>query len=149
MIRDYFRVLLVDLSTGRSTITDIDGRNSVAGGSGLAAMLFEKYGLPDKPWNEPGQPLIFAIGPLTGYFPLMSKTVCAFKSPYHDQFAESHAEGRSALSMRFADFDALVIRGKAPRPSSLSVGSRHLDLRDVHFLWGMDLLKTGKMLRRM
>ncbi len=149
MIRDYFRVLVVDLATGRGAIANLDGRDTVAGGSGLAAMLFDKYGLPDNPWDDPEQPLIFAIGPLTGYFPLMSKTVCAFKSPYHDQYAESHAGGRSALSLRFADLDALVIRGRAPTPSCLSVGSRHLDLRDVHFLWGMDLLKTGKMLRRM
>ena len=149
MIRDHFRTLIVDLATGRGSIANLDGRDAVAGGSGLAAMLFDKYGLPDRPWNDPEQPLIFAIGPLTGYFPLMSKTVCAFKSPYHDQYAESHGGGRSALSLRFADFDALVIRGKAARPSCLSVGSRHLDLRDVHFLWGMDLQKTGKMLRRM
>ncbi len=149
MIRDHFRVLTVDLATGRGLIESLDGRDSVVGGSGLAAMLFDKYGLPERPWNDPEQPLIFAIGPLTGYFPLMSKTVCAFKSPYHDQFAESHAGGRSALSLRFADIDALVIRGKAATPSCLSVGSRHLDLKDVHYLWGMDLLKTGKMLRRM
>jgi aldehyde:ferredoxin oxidoreductase len=149
MIRDHFRVLLADLATGRGTIAKLEGRDTVAGGSGLAAMLFDQYGLPDRPWDDPGQPLIFAIGPLTGYFPLMSKTVCGFKSPYHDQYAESHAGGRSALSLRFADFDALVIRGRAPTPSCLSVGSRHLDLRDVHFLWGMDLFKTGKMLRRM
>ncbi len=44
MIREHFRVLMVDLSSGQRTITDIDGRNTVAGGSGLAAMLFEKYG---------------------------------------------------------------------------------------------------------
>jgi aldehyde:ferredoxin oxidoreductase len=149
MIRDHFRVLLVDLATGRGTIANLDGRDTVAGGSGLAAMLFDQYGLPDRPWDDPEQPLIFAIGPLTGYFPLMSKTVCAFKSPYHDQYAESHGGGRSAHALRFADLDALVIRGTAPTPSCLSVGSRHLDLRDVHFLWGMDLLKTGKMLRRM
>ena len=149
MIRDYFRVLMVDLSAGRSTITDIDGRNTVAGGSGLAAMLFEKYGLLDKPWNNPDQPLIFAIGPLTGYFPLMSKTVCAFKSPYHNQFAESHAGGRSALSMRFADYDALVITGRAKSPSALIVGSRHIEIKDVHYLWGTDLYVAGKMLRRM
>ncbi len=149
MIRDHFRVLRIDLGTGRGLIENLDGRDTVAGGSGLAAMLFEKYGLPDRPWNDPEQPLIFAIGPLTGYFPLMSKTVCAFKSPYHDQYAESHAGGRSALSLCFADYDALVIQGKASRPSCLSIGSRHLDLKDVHFLWGMDLLKTGKMLRRM
>jgi aldehyde:ferredoxin oxidoreductase len=149
MIREHFRVLVVDLATGRGSIANLEGRDSVAGGSGLAAMLFDKYGLPEQPWEDPEQPLIFAIGPLTGYFPLMSKTVCAFKSPYHDQYAESHGGGRSALSLRFADYDGLVIRGKAPRPSCLSIGSRHLDLKDVHFLWGMDLLKTGKMLRRM
>ena len=72
-------------------------------------MLFGKYGHAEKPWDDPDQPLILAIGPLTGYFPLMSKTVCAFKSPYHDQYAESHGGGRSALSLRFADLDALVI----------------------------------------
>jgi len=149
MIRDHFRILLVDLGSGRGVIELLDGRNEVAGGSGLAALLFDKYGLADRPWDDPAQPLIFAIGPLTGYFPLMSKTVCAFKSPYHDQYAESHAGGRSALSLRFADYDALVIRGRASTPSCLSIGSRHLDLRDVHFLWGMDLFKTGKMLRRM
>lgn len=149
MIREYFRVLVVDLATGRGSVTNLEGRDAFAGGSGLAAMLFDKYGLPDRPWDDPEQPLIFAIGPLTGYFPLMSKTVCAFKSPYHDQYAESHGGGRSALSLRFADLDALVIRGKASTPSCLSVGSRRLELRDVHFLWGMDLLKTGKMLRRM
>jgi len=149
MISDHFRVLMVDLGTGRGSIENLAGRDTVAGGSGLAAMLFNKHGLPESPWDDPQQPLIFTIGPLTGYFPLMSKTVCAFKSPYHDQYAESHAGGRSALSLRFAGFDALVIRGKAPTPSCLSIGSRHLDLKDVHFLWGMDLFKTGKMLRRM
>jgi aldehyde:ferredoxin oxidoreductase len=149
MIREHFRVLIVDLGTGRGSITSLEGRDTVAGGSGLAAMLFDKYGFADRPWDDPEQPLIFAIGPLTGYFPLMSKTVCAFKSPYHDQYAESHGGGRSALSLRFADLDALVIRGKARSPSCLLVGSRHLELQDVHFLWGMDLLTTGKMLRRM
>ncbi|NJD55038.1 MAG: aldehyde ferredoxin oxidoreductase [Nitrospirae bacterium] len=149
MIRDHFRVLTADLSTGKRTITDIDGRNTVAGGSGLAAMLFEKYAILDKSWNDPGQPLIFAIGPLTGYFPLMSKTVCAFKSPYHDQYAESHAGGRSALAMRFADFDAVVIIGKAKSPSALIVGSRQIEIKDVHYLWGTDLYAAGKILRRM
>ncbi len=148
MIRDHFRTLVVDLASGRGSMVDIDGRDTVAGGSGLAAMLFNRYGHPGKPWDDPEQPLIFAIGPLTGYFPLMSKTVCAFKSPYHDQYAESHAGGRSALALRFADLDALVITGKAVEPSLLSVGSRLLELKKVPYLWGMDALASGKFLRR-
>jgi aldehyde:ferredoxin oxidoreductase len=149
MIRDYFRVLKVDLSTGRGQIEEIEGRNICAGGSGLAALLFGRMGFPDRSWEDPEQPLIFAIGPLTGYFPLMSKVVCAFKSPYHDQYAESHGGGRSALSMRFADLDALVITGKAKRPSCLVVGSRTLEVKDVHYLWGKSVQRTGQMLRRL
>jgi len=38
------------------------------------------------------------------------------------------------LSMRFADLDALVITGKATRPSCLVVGSRTLEVKDVHYL---------------
>jgi len=149
MIRDHFRVLEMDLGTGRGKIAMHDGRKEYAGGSGLAALLFEKYCRADLPWHAPEQPLIFAIGPLTGYFPLMSKTVCAFKSPYHDQYAESHAGGRSALALRFADLDALVIAGRATRPSCLCVGSHHLELIDVHYLWGKPVDSTGKHLRRM
>jgi len=149
MIRDHFRVLCVDLSSGRGNVVSLDGRDKEAGGSGLAAILFSKYGLADKPWEDPDQPLIFAIGPLTGYFPLMSKTVCGFKSPYHDQYTESHAGGRSALSLRFADLDALVITGKANKPCCLSVGSRHIELKDAHYLWGMDIQASGKMMRGM
>jgi aldehyde:ferredoxin oxidoreductase len=149
MIRDHFRVLEVDLSTGRGKIEEIEGRNAWAGGSGLAALLFSRRGFADRGWKDPTQPLIFTIGPLTGYFPLMSKVVCAFKSPYHDQYAESHGGGRSALAMRFADLDALVITGKAKRPSCVVVGSRHLEVKDVHYLWGKSVQRTGLMLRGM
>lgn len=149
MIRDYFKVMTINLSSGQSTIVEVEGRNEVAGGSGLAALLFNKYGHVDKSWDYPEQPLIFAIGPLTGYFPLMSKTVCAFKSPYHNQYAESHAGGRSALAFRFADLDAIVITGKALNPVCISLGSRHIKIKEVHYLWGMDVYATGKYLRHM
>jgi aldehyde:ferredoxin oxidoreductase len=149
MIRDHFRVLRVDLNSGKGEILALDGRDKYAGGSGLAARLFSRFGRPDKPWDDPDQPLIFAIGPLTGLFPLMSKTVCAFKSPYHDQYAESHGGGRSALALRFADLDALVVTGKARTLTCLSLGSRHIELKDVHFMRGFDIHATGKLLRRM
>jgi aldehyde:ferredoxin oxidoreductase len=149
MIRDHFRVLKVNLDKGKGKILTLDGRDQFAGGSGLAALLFNEYGHMDRTWDDPDQPLIFTIGPLTGYFPLMSKTVCAFKSPYHDQYAESHAGGRSALSLRFADLDGLVITGKAKKPSCLMVGSHLLQIEDVHFMWGMEVDQAGKLLRRM
>ncbi len=147
MIRNHFRILVVNLSSGKGQIVQLDGRNSEAGGSGLAALLFNKYGLPEHPWNDTRQPIIFAIGPLTGYFPLMSKTVCSFKSPYHDQYTESHAGGRSALSLFFANLDALVITGKAKQLCYVSVSSRSLDIKNVSFMKGMTVDESGKILR--
>ena len=149
MIRDHFRVLVADLTTGRGTVVLEDGRDEVAGGSGLAARLFARYGRPEAPWDHPDQPLILAIGPLTGAFPLMSKTVFAFKSPYHDQYTESHAGGRSALALRFADLDALVVVGRAAVTSFLDLGSHHFALRSAGFLAGMDVQESGRLLRRM
>ncbi|MCF8055853.1 MAG: aldehyde ferredoxin oxidoreductase [Desulfocapsa sp.] len=149
MIRDHFRVLVVNLSTGKGKIAELDGRNSEVGGSGLAALLFNKYGQRDLPWNDPQQPVIFAIGPLTGYYPLMSKTVCSFKSPYHDQYTESHGGGRSALALFFANLDALVIVGRSQRLCALTVSSRSLAIKDVDFMKGMDVDESGKLLRKM
>lgn len=148
MNRDHFRVLVFNLTTGEGEITQLDGRDRVAGGSGLAAILFNHYGQMEAPWDAVDQPLIFAIGPLTGYFPLMSKTVCAFKSPYHHQYTESHGGGRSAMALRFANLDALVIIGRSPVSCFLEVGSQHHRVRDCGFLQGKDVLESGKILRR-
>lgn len=148
MMRDHFRVLFYDLGSSKGKYVTLDGRNSAVGGSGLAALIYSQYGHPDLPWNDPAQPLIFAIGPLTGIFPLMSKTVCAFKSAYHDQYTESHAGGRMAVAMAFAGLDALVITGRAQRLSCLNIGSHAIALKDVAFLKGRDASVTGKMLRK-
>lgn len=137
-----------DLTSGKGKYVNLDGRNTVAGGSGLAALIYSQYGQPQLAWNDPSQPLIFAIGPLTGMFPLMSKTVCAFKSSYHNQYTESHAGGRMAVALAFAGLDALVITGKAGRLSCLAIGSHTMELKDVEFLRGKDASVSGKMMRK-
>ncbi|WP_319542163.1 aldehyde ferredoxin oxidoreductase N-terminal domain-containing protein [uncultured Pseudodesulfovibrio sp.] len=148
MIRDFFRVMMVNLTTGKTNIIERPGRGVYLGGTGLAAKLFEEFGHVDRDWDDPEQPVIFAIGPLTGYFPLMSKTCCAFRSPYHNEYTESYAGGKSALSLRFADLDALVITGKATRLTALCVGSRRVETRDVEYMRGFDAIATGRVLRK-
>ncbi|MBG0776665.1 MAG: aldehyde ferredoxin oxidoreductase [Desulfovibrionaceae bacterium] len=143
-----FRVLRVDLATGRGTALEFGAVGEILGGSGLASALFERFGDLAAPWNAPEQPIIFAVGPLTGAFPLMSKCVCGFKSPYNGQYAESHAGGRLALCLRFSGYHALVLTGQARVLSSLTVGSRSIELADVHWLRGQDVFATGKLLRR-
>lgn len=149
MNQETFRVLVVDLNSGKGKVEILNGRSLALGGSGLAALLFEKYGDPAGSWNDPNQPFILAIGPLTGLFPLMSKTVCSFISPYHNQYTETHAGGRSALALKFAGYDGLVLRGKATSLSCLIIGAHHLEIVATSFMAGMNALATGKLMRRM
>jgi aldehyde:ferredoxin oxidoreductase len=56
--------LVVDLTRGKGKVLMMENREEYIGGSGLAAALFQKFGQPEKPWDDPDQPVIFAIGPL-------------------------------------------------------------------------------------
>lgn len=148
MTNNGFNVLKVDLDSGASERMEFPGREKWLGGSGLAAVLFEDLANFTKDPLDPVQPLIFTVGPLTGCYPMMSKTVCGFFSPYHGQYAESHAGGRSALGLRFAGMDALVITGRAARLSTLAVSSSTAEVVDTHYLAGMDIFSAGKHLRK-
>ena len=73
----------------------------------------------------PDNPIVFAVGPLTGLFPLASKTVAMFKSPHTGNLGESHCGGRSAVAIRMAGYGAIVIEGKSETPVYLAIhGSR-------------------------
>ncbi len=141
-------VLEIRLDTGKARLRRLPELRQHLGGSGLAAALFGQYALPSEPWDHPAQPVIFTIGPLTGFFPLMSKTVCAFVSPRHGGYAESHAGGRSALALRFAGLDALVLVGQSPRPCIVQVGAHDVAVEEAGYLWGMDALACAKRIRR-
>ena len=140
-------VMEADLEQGVCRLHRREDLREKVGGSGLAAALFREYGLPGEDAFAPGQPLIFAIGPLTGYFPLMSKVVLGFKSPYSGDYVESHAGGRLALAMRFAGIDALVIHGSSPRPVYMVVGDRQFACKEAGHLWGMDAGTTARTIR--
>lgn len=143
-----FRILVVDLSQKKAKPEYFDKKTTWLGGSGLAAGLFEEFGDCQADAYNSKQPLIFTIGPLTGFFPMMSKSVLGFMSPYNGQYAETHAGGRFALALRFAGYDGLVITGCADSMSCLVIGSSLVDFIDVHYLRGMDIFAAGKLLRK-
>ena len=146
---EMFRILVVDVESGSSQSVSLAGRDDYVGGSGLAALLFSKYGNMSADWSDPCQPLIFTVGPLTGLFPLMSKMVCSFRSSYHNEYTESHAGGRAALALRFCGYDGLVILGKAKRLCCLGVSSKKVQVKDSSFMRGLDADSSGKLIRRM
>jgi aldehyde:ferredoxin oxidoreductase len=118
------------------------------GGTGVAARLLHELCPPGADPLGPENPVILAVGPLTGLFPLASKTVAMFKSPHTGNLGESHAGGRSAVAIRSAGYGAIVITGASRSPVWVAVHGRAVRFRDADTLWGMGSLFTvGRVIR--
>jgi aldehyde:ferredoxin oxidoreductase len=142
------RVLHIDLSRRRFWVVDRrDLFEKYLGGAGVAINLLVDECPRGKPPFDPENPIIFAVGPLTGVFPIASKTVAMFKSPHSGNLGESHAGGRSALAIRMAGYGAIIVKGASATPVYLLVGSDRVHFRDASALWGMTSFTTGRAIR--
>ena len=118
------------------------------GGAGAAIRLLDEECPKDCDPLGASNPIVFAVGPLTGLYPLASKTVAMFKSPHTGNLGESHCGGRSAVAIRMAGFGAIVIRGASATPIYLAIHGDRVHFRDASTLWGMgNSFTVGRVIR--
>jgi len=145
----FYRVLYIDLNRRRFNIRNREDLfKNYIGGTGVAIKLLNEECPEGIDPLSPDSPIIFAIGPLTGVFPLASKTVALFKSPLTGNLGESHAGGRSAIAIRMAGFGAIVIKGKSKDPVYLSIYDDKVHFKDATTIWQMTSSFTaGRIIR--
>ncbi|MDD1741980.1 MAG: aldehyde:ferredoxin oxidoreductase, partial [Methanotrichaceae archaeon] len=138
------KVLYIDLSQEEIWIED---RSELfeqwLGGTGVGTQLLLDECKPAIDPLSPEAPIIFSIGPLNGMFPLATKAVATFKSPLTKEFGESYAGGRLHMAMRFAGHEAIVIQGRANRPSYISINDADVKIKDATSIWGTDAQTVG------
>lgn len=143
------KILYIDITKKRFWVEDKEELfRKYIGGTGVASQLL----LDECPEGvdplSPENPIILAIGPLTGVFPLASKTVAMYKSPHTGNLGESHVGGRSAISIRMAGYGAIVIKGSSDLPIYLSIHDNKVHFKDATTLWGMTSSFTaGRIIR--
>jgi len=142
-------VLYVDLTRKRFRVEQRQNLfDRYLGGAGVAAQLLQQSCPEGCDPLGPDNPIVFAIGPLTGLFPLASKTVAMFKSPHTGNLGESHCGGRSAVAIRMAGYGAIVIEGRSEIPIYLAIHGSEVHFRDASTLWGMSSsLTAGHIIR--
>jgi aldehyde:ferredoxin oxidoreductase len=142
-------VLYVDVSNKRHWIKDRSELfERYLGGTGVAIQLLNEECPPGCDPLGSENPIVFAVGPLTGLYPLASKTVSMFKSPHTGNLGESHCGGRSAVAIRMAGFGAIVIKGASKAPIYLAIHGNQVQFRDASSIWGMDNTFTvGRIIR--
>jgi aldehyde:ferredoxin oxidoreductase len=147
--KDLSKVLYIDLTKRKFWIENREDLFSkYIGGTGVAINLLNEECPKGIDPFHPDNPIIFAVGPLTGLFPLCSKTVAMFKSPLTGNLGESHAGGRSAISIRMAGYGAIVIKGSSDEPIYLSIHNNKVDFKLASGIWGVRSSYTvGRILR--
>ncbi|KAF5435115.1 aldehyde:ferredoxin oxidoreductase [Candidatus Methanophagaceae archaeon] len=147
-VEDMNKVLYIDL-TKKDIRTEerADLFDAYLGGTGVAIkLLVEECPQGIDPLSA-ANPIIFAVGPLTGLYPLASKTVAMFKSPLTGNLGESHCGGRSATAIKFAGYGAIVIKGASDIPLYLAIAGDEVKFRDASSIWSMEAVTVGRVIR--
>lgn len=141
------RILKIDLTSRQFEIQEREDLVPYLGGVGVAMKLLDEELAYDKEPLSPEQPIIFAIGALSTIYPVITKTVCAFRSPLTGNLGESYAGGRLAMALLYSGYDAVIIKGKADRPVYITIGSHQVAIKNADPLWGTTVEEAGRYLR--
>ncbi len=144
------KILRVDLSTGEIKTEEVtpEFAEEYLGGRGFAAkLLYDSVKKGTEPLS-PENKVIMATGPLSGALCLAnSKTTFATKSPLTRGYGDSNVGGHLAAEMKYAGHDAIVIGGKAEKPSYLFIDGDRVEIRDAAKYWGKGSTEAERMLK--
>lgn len=145
------KVLRVDLSKSKSVTQDLDPKVAVdfLGGRGFAIKtLWDELPRGTDPLS-PQNLLILATGPLTGItMPSSGKLQVAAKSPLTGGYGDGNIGTRASVQMKKAGYDAVIISGKAEKPSIIVIENEKVEIKDAKDLWGLDTYKAQEELEK-
>jgi len=145
------KILRVDLSSETMSVEEpqkaIYARYLGGGSLALYYLLREL-----KPKSDPLGPeniLIFAGSVIAGTPAAgLSRFSVAAKSPLTGGYGEAEAGGWWIPELKFAGFDAILIKGKAKRPVYLWIHDGEAEIRDASHLWGKFTKETEEEIRK-
>jgi len=145
------RILLVDLSTGKTTVEPLNEEyaKKYIGGIGLGMRLYLDHSKAGVDPFSPDNPLILTTGPISGTMWPTGGNGHTFvsKSPQTFGVGESKAHGSFGTEMKRAGYDAIILKGKAEKPVYLWVDDDSIQLVDASGLMGKSPGETEDAIR--
>jgi len=140
----------VDLTRGSATIgaTDESLIENYLGGRGFVIkLLYDLIPAEADPLGEENV-LVFAAGPLNGTLaPTGGRWMVGAKSPASGILVSGNGGGLWGAEIKWAGFDAMVIRGKAQAPCYLMVIDGRIEIQPAKDLWGKDVWETEEQIQ--
>ncbi len=145
------RILRVDLNRLEHSFQKLDGdfARKWVGGRGFASRILWEELEPGTDPLGPDNELIIARGPLTGLLaPSSGKLVVAAKSPLTGGYGDGNIGTTASVELGKAGYDAIIIRGRAPRHSMLVVEDNKVSVEPAEDIWGLDTFEAERRLRK-
>ena len=147
----YFgQALVADVTDGTSEVLPLpdDILRAYIGGAGLGVWLLHRLAPAKADPLGPAAPLAFVFSPLVGT-PLTTsaKFAVVAKSPLTGMLTDALASSQFAIAGKLTGHDAIVIRGRAAKPSALLIDGDGARLIDAAHLSGMSAAEADAKLR--
>ena len=145
------RVLWIDLTKRGFSITTMNEEDVIEwlGGRGFVAKVLGDELAPETDYYGPDNPLVFAIGPLTGTkAPVAGRFVAGARSPLTGGYGMAVSGAEFGPAMRWSGLQAIVITGASERPVALSIEDDRVAFRDASHLWGKTTFETQDILKK-
>ena len=145
------RVLEIDLTTKTHSYQPLDEETAklYIGGKGYGTrLLYDSTEAGIDPLG-PGNPLIFATGPLNGSVaPQSNRFAVVTKSPLTGGIGNATCGGSFAYAMKRAGADLIVVTGRAERPTRIEIDGKTdtVTFLDASDLWGKGTYETQSLL---
>jgi aldehyde:ferredoxin oxidoreductase len=135
------KILHIDLSSMKMKVEEPEELfyRTYLGGGGIASYYLLKNLKPGVDPLSPDNVLVFASNVISGV-PIagMTRYTVAAKSPLTGAFGEAEAGGYWGPELKSAGYDAVVIGGRAAKPSYLWIHDGKVELRSADKLWGLE-----------
>lgn len=145
------KLLYIDLFSKRTETRPLTNKTARKwlGSKGLAAKILYEEMKPDTDPMGPENILVFSTGPLTGT-PISGavKYNVATKSPLTGIWNDSSSSGYWGPQLKFAGYDALILKGKAENPVYIWITDKTIEIRSAEHLWGKDCHETDRQIKK-
>jgi len=145
------KILRVDLTTGKISTEPLSEKlaKEYIGGIGLGIKLLMDNSKPGTDPFDPDNPIIYLTGPLSGTLgPTGGNSYAVVsKSPATGGVGNAEAHGFFGPDLKRAGYDAVIIKGKAPKLSYLWIDDDKVEIRNAENLQYKTVKETDDMIR--
>ena len=144
------KILEVNLTTRKWAIIQPEETlyQRLGGGSALGVYWVLKDTPAQVDALDPQNTLVFSVSVVTGA-PIsgLSRMNVAAKSPLTGAIGDSQSGGFFPVELKFAGYDAIIVRGRAQAPVYLWIKNEQVEIRTAGHLWGKMTAEVETLIR--